>query len=224
MMTYFRQLCCASDAFRGSGNYLLSMILHLKLKTMFLKVKNQSEEMQALIIRNQVLLHQIFFRYLKKFKFKKIYRSIQNYIQSLLQKHSSLLLKSGNYYIFQQMQLWSERYDIDSQYSKDAETNTIPEPEFGYMQLFFNLGMLMDFRFRLRRKKTVDNDDYNLARKYVDDAKKLGITPEIWKLLMLIQDKFPLNFTSADNKLLWATFMSCQYTLVQRFEKILSRG
>lgn len=218
---YFRQICCASDAFRGSGNYILSILLHRKMVNFAVGQKNNKNQMEISILRNEILLKQIAFRFLKRLKLLKLFNNIQNSITNQINDILPILLKSGDYYSFQQIQLWASRFDI-SPSSIDSMVNAQTlQPEDGYEQLYFQLGIIMDFRFRVTRKKDPQIEDYLQIREYIMDAKNLGIKPEIWKLLRLIYDRFPDEFTQDDKNEFWSAFFECQYSLLQRIQKLV---
>lgn len=223
---YFHQLNAASDAFRGYGNIVLPNFLHLCNlvyrnfnKDTFAR-SNQLNDVDNLLARNEILLLQEVYQLAKRFNLTQISWRVRRLVETRIFRVAHLIHASGNIFIYQQLKMWAIRFDIPEDAFIKFDQVTTPSPEEGYEQLFFPMGLMMEFRYRMNKEKDpLDKCVLDRTREFLRMARDLGIRPEIWKLLTLIRKRFPSQFTKADSWELNMEFKNCEYTLIRRIDK-----
>lgn len=218
--TKIRQINCASDAFRGGGNFLLAVVLHFYMCIELLFDISNEKQFSYMKPRNEILLLQFFYRYAKKFHLNLIMSVMKKMVIRRIKKIDFDLKQSGNYFNINQLVLWAKGFDIRQEELFATHEVTILPPELGYEQLYFPLGKMMDFRNRMNSGELPANDvNRNQIRNYLDSAQKLGITPEVWKFEQLIRKKYPDDFAVADLEVSKLKFAECEYTWFYRIIK-----
>lgn len=224
---YLHQLNAASDAYRGYGNFVLANILHLRNQVYryfhdgsFISA-GRPNDIDNLLARNEILLLQKVYQLGDRFHLTEVSKWARKLVETRLLKVAHIMHTSGDIYAYQQLKMWAIRLDIvEDVFFKFDPVITLP-PEQGYEQLLFPMGQMMEFRYRINKGK-VPLDKYALDRtfEFLRLARELGIRPEIWKLLSLVHKWFPSQFTKADQWELDMEFNNCEYTLIQRIDKL----
>lgn len=225
-LEHFHHMNAASDAFRGNGNFMRSILLHFSNLISLYRIKHssvafkQSGNVDNLIARNEILLLQEIYRFSKKFHITPISYRVRKLVETRIFKAAHLIHASGDIYGHQQLKMWAIRLDITEDVFFKFDKVTTPPPEVGYEQLFFPMGLMMEFRYRLNKEKNpLDVSVLDHTYEFLRLARELGIRPEIWKLLSFIRKRFTSQFTSADLWELNMEFNNCEYTFLERIVK-----
>lgn len=215
-----REINCASDAFRGNGKFLIAWLLHIFMSIELLLMKKKDDQLSHLISRNEILLLQIFYRYIRKLHLNPIKPVIKKVILRKINRIYIGLKQNGSYFNINQLFLWADKFEISYKELYDTlGMDTVP-PELGYEQLYFPLGKMMVFRSKMINNEFL-SDDTNLKQlfSYLEAAIKLGIEPEVWKFELLLRKKYPDQFTDANLIRLNQSFSECEYSGLYRVIK-----
>jgi hypothetical protein len=122
--------------------------------------------------------------------------------------------------------MWRERFDLPEEVSTYGGDYQTPPSIEGYTQLNFPMGRMMAFRLNHDRSgNRLTDRDVLEARELARDATELGITPEIWKMhLLILRRAEPLNKIRTDFQRFWKAFRDCEYSLLFRIWRLILGG
>ena len=217
------QLLAAGDAWRCYGWLHKTIINYFIVRRNLKKIKGNRDflakcnRLEILIMGNLFALIKIF-----KFPFIKIFKSKATV---LIKETILIYIESGEHYSINQLVLWANRFDIDINQLESLLGIKISTAYLKYQSLSFPMGEMMALREE-NNNPSFPRNKSNLKEiyKYLFTAKKLGINPEIWKLLLLLLDKYKIKNTNRLRMYFWKYFFKCEYSPSYRLIQLLSRN
>lgn len=217
------QTLLACDAWRCYGSFLKSINRYRKAAFLIRDMPCPSQNLLADLDRNLILLIRHPYDFFRRFQMTRLTRKIQMTAAEAISRSVNFYRENGAWYQLQQVGLWRERFHLHEQISFHLDEYETPLSKEGYRQLNFPMGRMMAFRHEVKRiDRPLTTDEVNEARELISDAKELGITPEIWKLSMLILLKGKNGQRSSKDIIEFIkAFTSCQYSPLFRIWRLL---
>ncbi len=221
--TYITQILLACDAWRCYGSFLRSVIRYSKAASIIRNMPNPPPYLLADLDRNLLLLIRHPYDFFQKLQLSYLAKKMQMIASEAISRTINFYRENGAWYQLQQVGLWRERFHLHERVSVHWEEYETPFSNDGYQQLNFPMGRMMAFRHNLKQfDRLLTKDEANKAREFVADAKELGISPEVWKLSMLILLRTDKNEHSSKEIIDFIrAFMSCQYSLLFRIWRLV---
>ncbi len=217
------QTLLACDAWRCYGSFLKSIIRYRMAASLIRDTRNPPPYLFADLDRNFILLIRHPYDLFLKFRLSKVVIKMRNRAATGIARSIEFYRKNGDWYQLQQVGLWRERFNLSEQvsiYNNEYETPLSTE---GYRQLNFPMGQMMAFRHTLEKlDRHLNRSEVKKVRELASDAKELGISPEVWKLNMIILRKAQKDQCSLKEiKEFFKAFKSCQYSLLFRIWRLV---
>lgn len=221
--TFIKQILLACDAWRCYGSFLRSINRYCKAASIIRGMPNPPSNFLADLDRNLILLIRHPYDLFNRLHLSCFAMKIRKVAATSISRTINYYRKNGAWYQLQQIGLWRERFHLSEQVSIYANEYTTPISNEGYRQLNFPMGYMMAFRHSIRHQnRPLTKDEVNQARELINDAKELGIFPEVWKLYMLILLRSNDEQRSyKDIVELIKAFASCQYSLLFRIWRLV---
>ena len=222
-LTFITQTLLACDAWRCYGSFLNSVNRYRKAAFLIRNIPDPPPYLVADLDRNLILLIRHPYDFFKRLRLSHFAKKVQEIASAAIARTVEFYRENGDWYQLQQVGLWEERFGLRGRVSIRAREYETPQSDEGYRQLNFPMGRMMAFRHHLKGlDRFLTGDEVKEAKELISDAKQLGITPEVWKLSMLIllkaqkaerSQKLPMEFVRA--------FVSCQYSLLFRIWRLV---
>jgi hypothetical protein len=220
---YLTQLLLACDAWRCYGSILQTYLRFQKADAIIRNNQNLPANLLADLDRNKILIFRHIYDFFRKIRLRFLEKKIQQVVAEIFPRAVKYYRENGEWYQLQQMGLWRERFHLNQDVSLYEREYATPISNAGYQQLNFLMGSMMAFRHNLDdQNRTLTTDEIEKARGFISDANAFGITPEIWKLSLLIMLKTPKeSFSFFDFKEFFVAFWKCQYSLLFRIWRLV---
>lgn len=180
------------------------LIAGLKLKQILLLRRNYQ---LAGLIRN---------RYLE--------RHFKQKAEPLFVSAREALLLSGQWFNFQQLRLWADRFGFPPSITRPPNYYEAPPPRQGYEHLGFPMAQMMVFRDEIdSKRRPVDHDAEREAIEKAALAEALELRAEVWKLNYLLIKKFPRQRKLERFRKVLHNFRQCEYSPLARVVLLLIR-
>ena len=149
-------------------------------------------------------------------------RRLRRRAQTLIEQVRRDLLQSGEYFDFQQLALWAQRFGLDLSLTAPPDLYAALPVEEGYRQLGYTMAEMMAFRDSvLLGKREWSSAAEDEALRLVALATSRGILAEAWKLHYLLARKS----SAARGKHFMAAlglFLRCQYNIPMRLWQLVA--
>lgn len=221
---YYRQLLAASDMWRCYGNFIFAVYRHIQVEKEVQQLPDQSKILFTALSRNKLLLLREMYRFFKYFGVKPISNLVQKHATETINAVFDVARKNADWYSFQQLQLLAERFDISNEITNLMNKQSLSTRE-GYQQLNFRMGKMMAFRDMVQSGKLPPNETTFIeALRLIDEAIKLGIRPEVWKLELMLLLRVKNQRSLKILKQFLQNFLSCEYTVLHRMWLLVTGG
>jgi hypothetical protein len=214
--TYTTQTLIACDTWRCYGSFLRSIWHYRKAASLIRGMAEPPPHLFADLDRNLILLIRHPYDFFQRFRMPRLMKKMQSIAAEAVQRSIKYYRENGDWYQLQQIGLWGERFQLHMHESTRLEEYETPLANEGYRQLNFPMGRMMSFRHSLRGLgRPLTRQEVQEAQALSNEAKELGILPEVWKLRLLILRTAHRKDRSFTDFLEFArAFGGCQYTLL----------
>jgi hypothetical protein len=169
-----------------------------------------------LLRRNYQLAGLIRIRYLQE--------HIKQKAEPLFVSAAEALLLSGQWFNFQQLRLWADRFGFPPSITRPPDYYEAPPPRQGYEHLGFPMAQMMVFRDEIdSKRRPIDDEAEREAVEKADLAEALELRAEVWKINYLLIKKFPRQRTVMRLCKFLNSFMQCEYSPTMRALLLLVR-
>lgn len=155
-------------------------------------------------------------------------RYLQEYFKQeaepLFVSAAEALLLSGQWFNFQQLRLWADRFGFPPSITRPPDHYEAPAPRQGYEHLGFPMAQMMVFRDEIdSKRRAIDDDAESEAVEKADLAEALELRAEVWKINYLLIKKFPRQRTFVRLRKFLNNFRRCEYSPTMRALLLLIR-
>jgi hypothetical protein len=220
------QILLACDAWRCYGSFPRALFRWWQANRRIRDLQNPPPQLVADLDRNYILITRHAYDLFKRLHMRFLAAIVQTRVLTAISRTVVFLRQQGAWYQLQQLGMWRERFDLPEEVSTYGGDYQTPPSIEGYTQLNFPMGRMMAFRLNHDRSgNRLTDRDVLEARELARDATELGITPEIWKMhLLILRRAEPLNKIRTDFQRFWKAFRDCEYSLLFRIWRLILGG
>lgn len=213
-----------SDSLRCYGAFFRASRVLAKAEAFASKMNITRPDLIASLKLKQILLLRRNYQLAGLIRSRYLEQHIKQKAEPLFEAASEALLLSGQWFNFQQLRLWADRFGFPPAITRPANYYEAPPPRQGYEHLGFPMAQMMVFRDEIdTKRRAIDDDAEREAVEKVTLAEALDLRAEVWKLNYLLIKKFPRQRTIVRVRKLLKNFMQCEYSLVMRALLLLIR-
>jgi hypothetical protein len=214
----------ACDNWRCYGNFFKSFKRLKAARTLASIAEDSKEILQARADLKELLLLRRRYQLAQFFQLTFLAHRVRKRAELLIRSAAAGLLLSGSWFEFQQLRLWTDRFDLPTHLTKPGDLYEAPPPQEGYAQLGFPVAQMMVFR------DDVDTGRIPLNEKTADEAiakyelaERIGLHTEACKISFLLLKKFPDRRSWKLFKSFFTNFKKCEYSPTMRIMLLLIR-
>jgi hypothetical protein len=220
----FGLLLEVSDSWRCYGAFWRARKALAKAETFASKMNITRPDLIAGLKLKQILLLRRKYQFAELMRLRFLQRRIKQKAEPLFVSAAEALLLSGQWFNFQQLRLWADRFGFPPSVTRPSNYYEAPAPRQGYEHLGFPMAQMMVFRDEIdSRRRAADDDAEREGVEKAALAEALELRAEIWKLNYLLIKKFPRQRTVARLRKFLNNFMQCEYSPAMRVVLLLIR-
>ena len=213
-----------SDSWRCYGAFSRARRALAKAEAFASKMNITRPELIAGLKLKQILLLRRNYQLAELLRIRYLQQHIKQKAEPLFVSAAEALLLSGQWFNFQQLRLWADRFGFPPSITRPSNYYEAPPPRQGYEHLGFPMAQMMVFRDEIDSKSRAINE--NAEREAVEKAalaEALELRAEVWKLNYLLIKKFPRQRTVARLRKFLNNFRQCEYSPTMRAVLLLIR-
>lgn len=221
-----RLLLDACDNWRCHGSFIRAWSRLKAARRLAASVEDDRsrDELEALAELKRLLLLRHLYLLFRKLRLSRLEKRVKVKAGEAIMRAARMLPQTGSWYDYQQLSLWTERFDLSPELTRMPELYEAPPPREGYDHLGLFVAQMMVFRDEVDTgRREPDDDALREALDMLELAGFLNTPPEQWKLRYLLLRRFPQQRSMAIFKQFVKSFWSCQYSLSMRVMLLLVR-
>jgi hypothetical protein len=219
-----RLLLDACDNWRCYGSFIRAFQSLHKAKRIALTIDVEREELLAVAELKKILLLRHPYQIAVLLRQNWIARWLRNKAEVSIINAAKTLPLSGSWYDYQQLGLWTERFNLPIDVLKQPGLYEPPPPREGYKHLGYLIPQMIVFRDEVESaRRTIDEETLAEANRLLELAINLGINPEAWKISYLLMRKFRGTRNKTSLKMFLRYFRACEYFAPMRIILMLPK-